>query len=228
MKPSAPQHKHSWVTRYFRQQWQLMAALALFLLLTVGLQLGTPLILRAFLDAVSAQAAWAVILRLASFYIVVAFVLRGVRAGENYLAELVAWQATNALRIDLVRHCLAQDLSFHLTHTPGELIERVDGDVGVLNNFFSRFVLVIITNGLIVAGVIWILAAIDWRLGLLLGGYALLYVVAVFWLNMGTVVNFAKALAAEAALFGFLGERLSGIEDIRTSGAAGFERGKAG
>jgi len=214
--------KFSWITGYFVRQWKLMAALALFLLLTVGLQLGAPLILRAFLDAVSAQASWATIFRFAIFYIVAAFTLRGARAAENYVAELVAWKATNALRIDLVRHCLALDLSFHLTHTPGELIERVDGDVSMLNNFFSRFVLVLLTNGLIVLGVIGILATIDWRMGLLLAGYATLYVAALFWLNLGTVSNFVKSLEAEATLFGFLEERLHGIEDLRSSGATGY------
>ncbi|MEX1018241.1 MAG: ABC transporter ATP-binding protein [Litorilinea sp.] len=148
--------------------------------------------------------------------------LRGVKVGENYLAELVAWKATNALRVDLVRHCLALDLSFHLQHTPGELIERIDGDVGILNNFFSRFVLILITNALIAFGVIGILATIDWRMGLLYAIFAGLYIVAIFWLNTATVANFVSAREAEAALFGFLEERLSGTEDIRTSGATGY------
>ena len=216
------QIKHLWVTRYFLRQWPLMIGLALFLLLTVGLQLGTPLILREFLDAISQQAGWDLISRLALFYIVAAFALRGVRVGESYLADLVAWQATNALRVNLVRHCLSLDLSFHLTHTPGELIERIDGDVGVLNNFFSRFVLILVTNTLIVLGVITILATIDQWLGLLLVGYGLLYVLTIFWLNTGTVVHFGRALAAEAQLFGFLEDHLSGTEDIRTSGAIGY------
>lgn len=214
--------KHLWVTRYFLRQWPSMIGLALFLLLTVGLQLGTPLILREFLDAIAQQAAWETIFRFAIFYIVAAFALRGVRVGEHYLADLVAWRATNALRVNLVRHCLSLDLSFHLTHTPGELIERIDGDVGVLNNFFSRFVLILMTNTLVVLGVIGILATIDQWLGLLLVGYALLYVLTIFWLNTGTVVYFSRALEAEARLFGFLEEHLNGTEDIRTSGATGY------
>lgn len=217
-----PWHQNLWVIRYFTRQWQLMATLALFLLLTVGFQLGIPQVLRLFLDAVTAQVGWGEVVRVATFYIVAAFALRGIQVGENYLAELVAWKATNALRIDLVRHCLGLDLSFHLTHTPGELIERIDGDVGMLNNFFSRFVLVLITNALVAVGVIGILATIDWRLGLLYAGFAGLYVAAVFWLSTATVANFVQARQAEAALFGFLEERLDGIEDIRTNGATGY------
>ena len=221
-KPRIKRFDNAWVIRYFMHQWRHLAALALFLLLTVGLQLGTPLLLRAFLDAVVALATMGTILRVAAFYIVAAFALRGVQVGENYLAEVVAWRATNALRIDLVRHCLALDLAFHLKHTPGELIERIDGDVGILNNFFSRFVLILVTNALISLGVIAILTTIDWRMGLLYVRYAALYVAAVYWLNTATVVHFVRAREAEAALFGFLEERLGGIEDIRTSGATGY------
>lgn len=212
----------SWVMRYFTRQWKPMVMLALFLLLTVGFQLGIPQLLRRFLDAVTLQAGWNEVVHFATFYIVAAFALRGIQVGENYLAELVAWKATNALRIDLVRHCLGLDLSFHLTHTPGELIERIDGDVRLLNNFFSRFVLVLLTNALVALGVIGILATIDWRLGLLYTGFAGLYVAAVFWLNTATVTNFVRAREVESALFGFLQERLDGTEDIRTNGATGY------
>jgi len=207
---------------YFTRQWKPMVTLALFLLLTVGFQLGIPQLLRRFLDAVTLQTGWDEVVRFATFYIVAAFALRGIQVGENYLAELVAWKATNALRIDLVRHCLGLDLSFHLTHTPGELTERIDGDVRMLNNFFSRFVLVLITNALVALGVIGILAMIDWRMGLLYIGFAGLYVAAVFWLNRATVENFVQARQAEATLFGFLEERLDGTDDIRTNGATGY------
>ena len=214
--------KYSWVTRYFAQRWKLVGALAVFLMLTVGFQLGTPLLLRGFLDAVTGQAEASTYVFYAGLYIVAAFALRGIRVGEDYLAGLVAWKATNALRVDLVRHCLSLDLSFHLVHTPGELIERIDGDVSVLNNFFSRFVIIIVTNALIVLGVVVILAEIDWRMGLLVGSYTCVYVAAVFWLNTKTVAPFVRALESEAALFSFLEERLGATEDIRTSGAVGY------
>lgn len=214
--------KYLWITRYFFRQWKLLCALALFLLLTISFQLGAPLLLRNFLDSASGQSPLTTIFLFAILYIVAAFSLRGVRVGESYLAELVAWKATNALRIDLVRHCLSLDLPFHQEHTPGELIERIDGDVSILNNFFSRFVLVLITNTLMLLGVLVILTIIDWRVGLLFFLYACLYLATLTWLNAGTAANFVNARQAEADLFGFLEERLGGMEDIGTSGAAGY------
>jgi ABC-type multidrug transport system fused ATPase/permease subunit len=53
-----------------------------------------------------------------------------------------------------LRHCLRLDLPFHKTHTPGELIERIDGDVTLLANFFSQFTINILGNALLVAGIL--------------------------------------------------------------------------
>ena len=85
---------------------------------------------------------------------------------ETYVAENVSWAATNALRADLVAHLLRLDASFHTAHTPGELIERVDGDVATLARFFSRFVVYVLGNGILILGVLALLFHVDWRIGL--------------------------------------------------------------
>ncbi len=61
----------------------------------------------------------------------------------RYVGEIVAWAATNELRVDLARHCLRLDMSFHNDKRPGELIERIDGDVLEISNFFSQLVIMI-------------------------------------------------------------------------------------
>jgi len=57
-------------------------------------------------------------------------------------------------------------MAFHNSRTPGELIERIDGDVGALANFFSRFAIVIVANTLLLLGVLTVLFWEDWRIGL--------------------------------------------------------------
>jgi len=42
-------------------------------------------------------------------------------------------------------------MSFHQTRTPGELIERIDGDVDTLSDFFSQFVVNLLSNTLIIS-----------------------------------------------------------------------------
>ena len=54
---------------------------------------------------------------------------------------------------------------FHKARTPGELIERIDGDVTALANFFSQFVIQVLGSLLLLLGVLVVLWTVDWRVG---------------------------------------------------------------
>ncbi|HEY1013361.1 MAG TPA: ABC transporter ATP-binding protein, partial [Herpetosiphonaceae bacterium] len=125
-------------------------------------------------------------------------------------------------RADLMRHCLKLDPAFHHEHTPGALIERVDGDVATLSNFFGRFVINILGNVLLLAGVIALLFRIDWRVGAALLGWAACTALLLRRLSTVGVPHWTASRAASADLFGFLEERLSGTEDIRANGAGAY------
>ncbi len=75
----------------------------------------------------------------------------------TYLAETVGWLATNELRGDLAFHLLHLDMGFHKTRTPGELIERIDGDITALSNFFSQFVIHVVANLVLLVGILVLL-----------------------------------------------------------------------
>ena len=45
-------------------------------------------------------------------------------------------------------------MPFHKTHTPGELIERIDGDVATLGDFFSQMVVKAAGNALLVIAIL--------------------------------------------------------------------------
>ena len=49
--------------------------------------------------------------------------------GWQYVAQNIGLIATNRIRADLTLHCLKLDMGFHNARTPGEMIERIDGDV---------------------------------------------------------------------------------------------------
>src|SRR5262249_24896871 len=134
----------------------------------------------------------------------------------------VGWTATNRLRVDLALHCLRLDLAFHKAHSAGELIERVDGDVNELANFFSRIILTLVGNGLLVAGVVILLWHESWQIGLGISLVALVSVVVVNQLRKRVTPRWEAVRAADATLFGFLEERLNGTEDIQTSGAKAY------
>ncbi len=134
----------------------------------------------------------------------------------------MAWRATNALRADLVEHCLRLDLSFHKFTTPGELLERVDGDVQTLSQFFSNFTVYILGNLLLLSGVIVVLFAEDWRAGIAIALFALTALYTLISLRSIAVPYWKNYRQISADFFGFVGEQLAGMEDVRANGARSY------
>ena len=55
----------------------------------------------------------------------------------SWFATVTAWHTTNQIRMQLAGHVLGLDHEFHRSHTPGELIQRVDGDVTSVSDFLG-------------------------------------------------------------------------------------------
>ncbi|MBN2004199.1 MAG: ABC transporter ATP-binding protein [Anaerolineae bacterium] len=210
------------LARHIQSQKTHFAILTALLLTSIGMQVFNPQIMRQFIDATQTGAAAQTLLVWAAAYIGLALAQQGIAIGASYFGETVAWTATNALRGELARHCLYLDMTFHNEMSPGKLIERIDGDVMELSNFFSQLVIRVVGNILLLIGILAALSLVDWRLG---AAFALLSVVALFTLNQvrELAVPYLKAFRESTAeLFGYLEERLSGTEDVRSSGAVDF------
>jgi ATP-binding cassette subfamily B protein len=188
----------------------------------IALQLINPQVLRYFLDTAQAGGASQPLILAACLFIGVALVSQGISVAKTYLSEKVAWRATNTLRTDLARHCLELDISFHTRHTPGELIERIDGDVTALANFFSTFVIMVLGNALLLIGVLVVLFREDWRVGVALSGLTFVTLVVVNSVRDIAMPHWVAERQANAVLFSFLEERLSATEDIRSNGATAY------
>ena len=208
--------------RYLTAHWPKVALLAISLFSGIFLQLYAPQIVRTFIDAAASGAAVAELVRLALAFLAVALVNQLLAALSTYLSADVGWSATNALRTDLFRHALSLDMAYHKERTPGELIERIDGDATHLSNFFSQFVVRVAGSLLLVVGILGLLWWEDWRVGLALTVYVVV-VTALLHKRRGVAVPATQMeREANAQLYGFIEERLAGIDDIRASGAGRY------
>ncbi|WP_345308087.1 ABC transporter transmembrane domain-containing protein [Candidatus Villigracilis saccharophilus] len=141
---------------------------------SIGLRIYAPQIMREFIDSALAGVALQTLTWTAIAFIGIALIQQAVAVSVTYLGENVAWTATNDLRAELAEHALNLDMKFHNDHTPGELIERIDGDVTELATFFSQFALNLIANGLLLIGILIALFIEDWRAGLAFTVYSFL------------------------------------------------------
>ena len=212
----------AFLVRYLRPHRPRVALLAALLLSSIGLQLLNPQILRYFIDTAAAGGVVRALLGAAVLFMIVALSGQAVSVAATYLGEQVGWLATNALRADLAAHCLDLDMPFHNARTPGELIERVDGDVTALANFFSQFVVQVLGSILLLVGVLALLFREDWRVGLALTVFALVALAVLRRSQNLAVPAMAAERESNARLFGFIEERLAGLDDIRANGAGAY------
>ncbi len=215
------------LSTYLKPQWQRVALLAVLLLCGIGLALVNPQVVRFFIDtargaAAASSAVATALIAGAIVFLLTAFARQGVGLAADYLSEFISWKSTNALRADLVLHCLRLDLPFHRLHAPGELIERIDGDVAALGHLLSAFIAQLIGNGLLLVGVLVALFAEDWRIGAGITVYVITALALLSRLQRLGVRQWAVSQQAEAAHYSFLEERLLGTEDIRSAGAESY------
>jgi ATP-binding cassette subfamily B protein len=196
--------------------------LAFLIFVGIALQLVAPQIVRDFIDMAQGGGAAAALTRSGVLFLVVTLAAQGVRLAAAYVTEDVKWRATNWLRNDLSAHCLRLDMGFHNEYTPGAMIERIDGDVTELSNFFSQFVLRVLGNGLLMIGVLVMLYREERTIGLAFT----LFAVCMFLILTRTVsfgVPFWNAeREVSSQMFGRIEEWLGGTEDLRANGGVDY------
>lgn len=210
------------LSTYLKPQRSYVFVLAAVLMISIILQLLTPRVLRDFIDLALSGAAYARLAQTATLFFGMILLTQLVSTGATYLSESVAWTATNFLRVDLAEHCLRLDMAFHQSNPPGSLIERIEGDVDALSNFFSQFLVRILANIVLIVGVLVMLYREDWRAGLGLSVFAGLAIVVMLRLRAIGVPRWVALRQKNAEAFGFLGEILNGTEDIRANRASTY------
>jgi ATP-binding cassette subfamily B protein len=205
--------------RYLRPQSPRVFLLFSLLVTNIAFRLVNPQIMRYFIDAATSGGQLRSLLNAGILFFTLAVASQILAIGNTYLSEQVAWNATNSLRLDLLSHVLKLDATFYKEHTPGELLERIDGDVNILSNFFSRLVIYLFSNIVLMLGILALLFLEDWRIGLGVTIFALLSLLYMLRIRNIATPYWIKVRQISAEFFGFLGETLGALEDVRANGA---------
>jgi ATP-binding cassette subfamily B protein len=207
---------------YLRPYRRTAVLLASVLTWAIALQLVNPQLIKRFIDGAVAGDNISALVPIAVAFMVIAVAHQGLMVWATYLAEQVGWSATNQMRVDLADHVLHLDMGFHKSTSPGALIERIDGDVTALSNFFSSMIIKIIGNAAMIAGIVVLLWVESWIIGLVVTVLIAVTFTGLFRLH-GVTVPWQKAIRATSAeMYGFIGEQIDGTEDIEANGATGY------
>jgi ATP-binding cassette subfamily B protein len=218
---TAPAYRAT-LTTYLSPLRRKVAWLGLALAGSIGLQIVVPLLLRRFIDAALSGAVVGSLVAIGFAYLVAGVVNQVLSAVATYLGADIGWRATNVLRRDLARHLLSLDMGHHTDTTPGEMIERIDGDVTAVSDFIARFVVRLLGSAMLLVGVLVVTTIEDLRLGLAILVYVMAVLALVLRMRSFAVLAAEEERETSAVFYGFIEERIAGIEDIRANGAGPY------
>ncbi len=207
---------------YLRPERGRVAALTLVLVVAMLAPVAGPLLLGTAIDEALSGAP-------TSELVVPGVAFLAVTLGGDLLQVAVvwssvrlAWRVGNRLRLDLAHHALRLDLEWHGRHSPGVLIERLDGDIESIVRFSSTAVLQLLGNAVLLLGVLVASFVVDWRAGALITVVAVLAVGVMARLRAMGVTSYDAEQEVKAQLYGDIEERLGGLEDLRGNGAGDY------
>jgi ATP-binding cassette subfamily B protein len=210
------------LARYLRPNILRVGLLGVCLLGSIGLQLFIPQIVRSFIDIAAIGGPMNDLARLALIYLGLSLLNQLLSGSSAYLSADIGWSATNLLRADLFRHTLDLDMAYHKDRMPGEMIERIDGDVTSVSSFFSQFVVRISAAVLLTIGVLALLWRENWLVGLSLTAFTIIAMGVIHWRRSVAIGPTQEERELTAQVFGFVEERLTGMDDIRANGAGRY------
>lgn len=208
----------TWLLRYLKQVKGRVILLLFLLLGSTGLQLINPQIIQRFIDAAAGSGGMAELLELAALFLVLAVFHQLLGVAVTYLGNDVAWRTTNRLRSDLLKHCLRLDMRFHNEKTPGEMIERIDGDVTSISNFFAMFIVQVIGSFVLLSGILGFMFTVNVPIAVVMTMCTLLSILFMMMIRNVGVQSSKKDREASASLFSLIEERIAGIEDVQANG----------
>ncbi len=82
---------------------------------------------------------------------------------QRVIMKYISERSGGAMRSDLMDHLVGLDMAYHQTHPPGQLIERVQGDVQALSTVWATLVTGVARDLVAVIGLFSVALWIDWQ-----------------------------------------------------------------
>lgn len=107
-------------------------------------------------------------LKLAPLVVIVMFILRGIfHFTATYCISWVGNQIVKDIRQQLFGHMMRLPVSFHDTHSTGELISKITYDAEQIKQSLTKALIVLVRDGALVIGLIVVMFWYSWQLSLI-------------------------------------------------------------
>lgn len=204
----------------FVRPWRMWLAAAMVLTpLGVGAGLLQPILLKQGIDEHIAVGDLDGLSGIALLFIGVVAVAFTARAAGSYALQVAGLRGLTALRRHVFTHVTTQDQRFFDRRTTGSLMTRTTNDVEAVYESLAFGVVNLVTDTVMIAGILTIMLALDWRLTLISLSFAPLIVllVDVFRRRLRSLSLVIRRSLSE--LNGFFAESIHGITTVQLAGA---------
>ncbi|HLL24323.1 MAG TPA: ABC transporter ATP-binding protein, partial [Kofleriaceae bacterium] len=203
---------------FVRPHWRLLAAWALFMPLTIALELAQPALFRYALTEHILGGNIAALPFDAAFYMALVIAQGGSGFCETWFLQLAGQRTMHALRSAIFDHVLAQRAAFFDRIPVGRLMTRMTNDIESLNEMFAQGAITLIADIVKMIGIVAIMFWIDAALALLTFLTLPLLVVLVEYARRLMRASFRQIRVRLAAMNAFAQEHLSGIRVVQLLG----------
>jgi len=202
----------------------ILSGVVLAALATTAVELAPPWIIRLTVDRFMMEERTAQIWLAAGGLLALSLVQGGIDFLRLYLAAFTGQRIVFDLRNEVFEQLSRLSFSFYDRARTGDLMSRVTADIDVLSNFFGRAAVIVLTNLLILIGILATLLVWNWRLALTYLGL-LPFIVLGMWAYARRVRPAWRRVQRQlATLTGMLQESLSGIQVVKLFGREAFEQ----
>jgi ATP-binding cassette subfamily B protein len=196
---------------------RLFLATLILLPLGTATRLGQPYLLKVAIDSHLAVGALGTgFLLVCALYFALLAAEFGLRAAQTFVTELAGQRVTQGLRRRLISH--VQTLApRYFAHNPvGAVMTRMTSDVEVLNEFIADGVALLLSDALLLIGILLVLFLMDWRLALV--SFAVLppLLALVHWIGARVRASYAWLRKKIAEFNARLQENISGMSLIQS------------
>ncbi len=203
---------------YLKPHTAKMAAAFALMLLVTGLSLLIPILIKQAIDVHIASG------NLASLRNVTLVILAAYggtfafQALQRYFMAWVGQRVLATLRLELVTKLQILPLEYHTRRIVGVIVSRVIGDVAVINELLSQGLIQLVSDLILLVGIVWVMLALNAELALLTFTVLPIMVVSSYLFSQKARDRFRKTRALVASMIGNLAESLTGMRIVQSFG----------
>lgn len=211
---------------FLKPHWRRLLLALAATLVTSGLALLAPYLIKVAIDADIGHGDIAGLWRTAGFLLLTFVALFFATWGQQYLLSWVGERVLATMRDQLFRHLQALQLGYHDTHIVGVTISRVISDVSVINDLLSQGLITLVGDVILLVGIVVIMLSMSAPLALLAFAVLPLMLLATWLFTRRAQAAFRETRLRVASVIGGLAEDITGMRVIQafTQEAASEER----